>query len=636
MATTATPVRDLGFLEYEDPLAGLENMKSDLFHSTCRRENKFHQTLMEEPHIQRIVKKSQKFKDYLLKHKYIKKYFRSNEFKFDVDAFIGETRLHLPGLEDPLEVYDFCRHNDYIAILVDNSDGEETLTLQVYKVSATKATLQWQREDVGGSIGFLGDRLLYQIGKQYHVHDTLVISSVINKADKKTLFKIQPKESMAIIQTKNQLFLEVSDYVHSKLYKITPEGLDVIHSIGSLYHVIGGEDIIYYDGHEHIYKSVLGVKLPPPSERPLWYSAKHELVQTICEGVQKIWSVSTDRRPEVMISTQVPGKIQIDPYADAIDAPVLRFVMRCIDREPLLGTISRTEVRMGAKPAANEMYYPRLAMIKITGTSADGTKVPGVIVRPKGTTPKHLLVYCYGSYGHPTPFSAAYQVYWPLLETGRWAIAFAMVRGGGDCSYEWIHAGRKFKRVHTVDDYEAIIKAAQTELHIPPQKTALYGRSAGGIPVGMMLARHPHGEIAAAAWMEAPFVDVIRTMTDPLQPLTVIESEEFGNPAEGPAEFIQIAKTSPIDNLPKEGISNMHVILRTGENDRQVYAYEPLKFAQRLRGSQTPAEVRATKDPAGVYVYCGKNEGHFYSDSTALDARIEDMAALDFWLAGSE
>ena len=40
-------VRDLGFLSWEDPLAILEDQKSDIFHFTCHRENKWHSELME-------------------------------------------------------------------------------------------------------------------------------------------------------------------------------------------------------------------------------------------------------------------------------------------------------------------------------------------------------------------------------------------------------------------------------------------------------------------------------------------------------------------------------------------------------------------------------------------------------------
>ncbi len=625
--------RDLGFLSWEDPLAGLEDPKSELFRSTCHRENKWHADLIKEPHIQQFIKKSQNFKDYLNKNRTIKKYFRSGDFKFDVDAIDGDFKLHLPGLKDPIDVEDFVASPDghYIGIVVDNSEGQETLTLQVYKITKTNSILQWQHEDVGGSIAFIGDRIAYTIGKSLHIHNELILASPTNKSDRKKLFKVLTTESMSIIQTKFSTFLHVTDYIHSKVYKVSKDGLEVIHNIGLQDHIIGGTDIIYHDSASQTYKSVAGIPLPPPSERPLWYSAKHGLVQTISDGVQKIWSVAPGSKPKVMLSTQVPGRIQVDPFADAIDAPYLRFVMRCVDREPLLGTISGKEVRIGK--AANDMYFPRLQITKITATSADGEKVPGIIVKPKGTPPTNLLVYCYGSYGHPTPFTAVYQVYWPLLETGRWALAFCMARGGGDRSYEWIHAGRKLNRKHTVDDYEAIIQAAQEELHIGPSKTALYGRSAGGIPVGMMIARHPRGTLAAAAWMEAPFVDVLRTMTDMSQPLTVLELEEFGNPAVGPAEFYKIAQQSPINNLPDNGVT-MKVILRTGENDRQVYAYEPVKFAQRLRGKKTSADVSGTKDPAGIYLFCGKKEGHFYSDDTAFNARIQDMAALDFWLSG--
>ncbi len=405
-------VRDLGFLSWEDPLAGLEDHKSELFRSTCQRENKWHSDLLKEPHIQQIIKKSQRFKEYLNKHRIIKKYFRSGDFKFDVDALDGSTKIHLPGLKDPIEVEDFAASpdNNYIGIIVDNSEGQETLTLQLYKITKTNAALQWQHEDVGGSIAFVGDRIAYTIGKSLHIHNELILASPTNKSDRKRIFKTLPTESLSIIQTKVATFLQVSDYVHSKVYKVRSDGIEVIHNIGIYDQIIGGTDIIYYDSSSHIYKSVAGASLPP-SERPLWYSAKHGLLHTISDGVQKIWSIGVSSEPKIMLNTQVPGKIQIDPFADAIDAPYLRFIMRCVDREPILGTISAHEVRMKAKPAANDMYFPRLEITKITGTSADGVKVPGIIVKTKGKAPSNLLVYCYGSYGNPKPFTAAYQVF---------------------------------------------------------------------------------------------------------------------------------------------------------------------------------------------------------------------------------
>ena len=643
--------RDLGFLVWDDPLAGLENMESDLFHSTCHRENKWHSELMKEPHIQSFIKSSQKFKTYLEENRRIKKYFKSGSLKFDVDTMNGSTYIHLPGM-DPLgiEYFTASSNGEHIALLIDESEGLETYTLHLYELTEKTAKLLYKRNNVGDSIGFVGNRIYYTAGKQYHIYDTLysasvtdgssaaisksatVSSTVTNKADTRKIFKIEPTEKQYIIQTSTKIFLKVLDYANSKIYEITHRGLEPIRQVGIYDQIIGGTDIIYYDTHINHYKSLHNVKLPH-DERPIWYSAKHMIVQTIADGIQKLWSVAPDRKPELMLSTQVPGNIQIDPYANAADANVLRFIMRCVDREPLLGTISRTEVRMAAQPAANGLYYPRLAMTRLMGKSADGTKVPGIIVKPKGgQDPINLLVYCYGAYAYPTNFSPAYQTYYPLLQTGRWAIAFVMPRGGGDRSFEWIHAGRKLNRKYTVDDYEAVIKAAQEELGITPKNTVLYGRSAGGIPVGMMIARYPRGQLFKAAWLEAPFVDVLRSLTDLSQPLSLNESEEFGNPAAGPAEFKMIADQSPINNLPHGGITNMNVILRTGENDRQVYAFEPVKYAQKLRGLNTVSDMKSQKNPAGIYLFCGKKEGHFYSKTTALDARIEDMAALDFFV----
>ena len=615
--------RNLGFLEWEDPLAPLEDQESDIFHSTCRRENKWHTELMKEPKIQKFSKQSKKFQNYLDDHRLIKKYFKSGSFDFDIDLISSDIFVHLPGI-DKISVIDFAKKDNIVALLTDNSDGYETYTLQVYKVSQTNSELLWQLKEVGETIGFAGDMLYYTKGNHYHIYDTLYCVHPLEKARKKAVFKIKPTEKQSIIQTKAATFLHVIDYAHKRLYKITKHGIEPVRDVGIYDQIIGGEDHIYYDISTKSYKSLANYNLP--QGRPLWYSAKHRLVQTIQDGVQEIWSIGSNQKPQLQLSTQVPGDITIDPFADAVDAPVLRYMMCCVDREPLLGTISATETRTGK--AANGLYYPRVAVTKIKPQG-----VPAIIVKMKGAAkPTNLLVYCYGSYGSYTVHTAAYQRFWPLLQTGHWCIAYAMVRGGGDCGFDWIHAGRKFNKLQTVDDFETVIRAVQEELGIDAAHTAIYGRSAGGIPTGLAIARNGN-KLFKAAWMEAPFVDMLRSLTDLSQPLSLNESEEFGNPADGPAEFKQIADISPIDNIPSEGIPNINIILRTGTADRQVYAFEPLKFAQRLRGADSMNDVRAQKSPAGIYVFCGEHQGHFYSNGTALDAKVEDMAALDFWLS---
>ncbi|MFN3334744.1 MAG: prolyl oligopeptidase family serine peptidase, partial [Caldilinea sp.] len=85
-----------------------------------------------------------------------------------------------------------------------------------------------------------------------------------------------------------------------------------------------------------------------------------------------------------------------------------------------------------------------------------------------------------------------------------------------------------------------------------------------------------------------PFVDVITTMMDPSIPLTVIEYEEWGNPAD-PEFYAYMRSYSPYDNL---AATHYPPILATaGLNDPRVSYWEPAKYVTKLRHVKTNDNV---------------------------------------------
>jgi len=104
-------------------------------------------------------------------------------------------------------------------------------------------------------------------------------------------------------------------------------------------------------------------------------------------------------------------------------------------------------------------------------------------------------------------------------------------------------------------------------------------------------------------YAEVPYVDVLRTTTNPSLPLTALEYNEFGNPAEGIQEFRTIMNYSPVDSLDFENPPDLNIIVRTSENDSQVYAYESYKWLESLRGKN--------KSDKRKILYNSKNKGHF-------------------------
>lgn len=273
-------------------------------------------------------------------------------------------------------------------------------------------------------------------------------------------------------------------------------------------------------------------------------------------------------------------------------------------------------------------------------TATDGTSVPYGYAVMTGKKPKALLVVMYGAYGLPTAPGSVRAQWAPLLEAG-WAIGYAYVRGGGDNGWAWAEAGRRTGRIRSIEDAEACVAALRSRLQIPAAKTAIYGRSAGGVLIGALANRNPKGDLFGIVYGEVPYVDVLQTATNPVLPLTEMEYDEFGDPAHKIEDLAFWVRYSPVTNIPAEGIPALKVLCRTGLNDTQVYAYEPVKWIRALRGktdslsrrgSGKAAADTAHFSPKPKILGIASGQGHFYSEEEALQARAEDTALLDSWI----
>jgi len=250
--------------------------------------------------------------------------------------------------------------------------------------------------------------------------------------------------------------------------------------------------------------------------------------------------------------------------------------------------------------------------------SADGTDVPFYMVGPaSASSAKGLFIAAYSAYGIPSSFSTARWV--PLLAAG-WTICFPLYRGGGDHTPEWEDDGRLRGRLRVLEDAEAVVKEARRICDIPASRTVLYGRSAGGLWVGGLCSRYPNGDLFGGAYMEVPYLDVLRTTTNHNLPLTFLETDEFGLPAMRLSDFEGMMQWSPMETLPK-GL-NISQIVRTGLNDSQVFAYESAKWIVRSGLSQASGQ-----SPRQLLAIQG-GQGHFVNGSVGLQQQAEDIAVL--------
>ena len=240
--------------------------------------------------------------------------------------------------------------------------------------------------------------------------------------------------------------------------------------------------------------------------------------------------------------------------------------------------------------------------------------LPVFVIHPdKKVDVKGLLVIAYGAYGTPTRAGSIIDKWKPLLLRG-WILASVMVPGGGDDTKEWIKQGQRLNRINAINLLTNSVKSIQEEFGIPPHRTALYGRSAGGLLVASVAIRTPG--LVGSLYMESPYLDVLRTITNPKLPLTTLENSEYGT---SPVNFIATTEWSPMEHIPKDGIPELFVIARADLTDLQVLPYESLKFIKRIRGSNSE-----NGNAKLIYVHNGR--GHF---TTTFKSRAEDLALLE-------
>jgi oligopeptidase B len=261
---------------------------------------------------------------------------------------------------------------------------------------------------------------------------------------------------------------------------------------------------------------------------------------------------------------------------------------------------------------------------RMSAKSSDGTVVYGAIVYKEHSEIHHCLVTGYGAYGIETSAGGIANRWYPLLENN-WCILITFIRGGGDHTEEWGKAGRRYGRVKSVEDFKSLILQFQRANNISPDHTCIYGRSAGGLLMGITLAENPNGNLMRGVFTEVPYVDLLRTTTNPSLPLTELEYNEFGNPNDRLEDFITNGLMSPADSASIIGAPRIFVLTRTAENDSQVFTYESVKWIRRLRSHD------GSRDAPKLCIV-ERGQGHFTPPDETIHQWAIDCALLDAWV----
>jgi oligopeptidase B len=241
---------------------------------------------------------------------------------------------------------------------------------------------------------------------------------------------------------------------------------------------------------------------------------------------------------------------------------------------------------------------------RLWAIARDGERVPISFVRHVDTPTDGtaaLLLYAYGAYEISVPirFSVARL---SLLDRGV-GYAIAHVRGGGEMGKAWYEDGKLANKMATFTDLIDSAGFLAEAKVCSASRVAARGASAGGLTMGAALNLAP--SVFAAMVAEVPFVDVVNTMLDADLPLTIVEWEEWGNPALVD-EYGWIGEYAPYENVESKAYPPL--LVTAGLNDPRVSFWEPAKWVQLLRERSTSsAEVLLrTEMSAGHFARSGR------------------------------
>jgi prolyl oligopeptidase len=349
-------------------------------------------------------------------------------------------------------------------------------------------------------------------------------------------------------------------------------------------------------------------------------------LRTMVGGVDRL-----ERVPIGLLGTKAPEYVRT-PFDNAITqlvadsrlpGAILRLQgwidpPRVVTVEARSGNIGETKVIPHSTADFAEMDEVRLY-----ATAHDNVKIPVTLFYKKGTQLNRFnptILMGYGSYGVTfAPAFDARRLAW--LERGG-VIAVAHVRGGGEFGEGWHEAGRRKLKTNTILDFIAVSEFLVSYGFTQPQRLAIEGVSAGGIPVGGALVRKP--DLYAAVVARVPVMDMLRYESMPSGPLNV---PEFGS-ASTPEGLETLRAISPYHQV-KDGSAYPGVLLTAGFNDPRVLPWQPAKMAARLQ--------QASKSGRPVLLRVDMEAGH--GMTTPRDRSNEELADIYsflLWQMGEE
>lgn len=272
-------------------------------------------------------------------------------------------------------------------------------------------------------------------------------------------------------------------------------------------------------------------------------------------------------------------------------------------------------------PVPDTSEFDSIVLETIEVPSYDGTLIPVTILRPeKIEKDKAYPTWFtgYGSYGASGTYYSPIDLTWVAMGG---ILVHAHVRGGGEKGVEWHNAGRKTTKMNTWKDMIAVTQYIQNKGYTTPEKSVIFGISAGGILAGRAMTERP--DLYKVALFSSPSLNLLRSE---IQPNGKNSVKEFGT-VEDKEEFKALLDMDTYHSI-NPNIRYPATLVQGGFKDGRVVIWDPAKFVARLQAnnpSNTPVLFSINFDNGHAAISASRRS--FYES-------MADFYAFALWQIG--
>lgn len=502
-------------------------------------------------------------------------------------------------------------------IVDDATDGKEEYRITAYKFMAdTRHRMEmmkiWSMKNVGTEFLVSGrDLVLQRCAIPHQTRELILVDSVTGELSRNLIQEENRYQCIPCVIANGILFWLRSQFYESELFSILlSDGRTKFHDAGPVRGVESSGEYYYTNTHIiPINEKKKKNRIAAPTGQYIVKSFRlmpddYLMSVFVSNGIQTLWYYSNSKWNNVVFN--VAGRIHTANEQFCIQDAKGVILHGYLDT--VNNSVKKVTAQIKHVFGVQEDFQHQG---KVMEFDKDKKAIISIVYPSKGQELKGVITTVYSHYGHITEYFM--QPRWYMWLRAGYAWATIGIPGSGDNGDKLWLAGRGVNRTKAHNIMQIALKQVLSMTNLRASQQILFGRSAAG----MKVARTALTEInhIGMAYMEAPFLDVVASQSNPELPYTALSYTEDGDPSK--PDYRKVLEEMDPTILLETHTPRTPMLVHGSANDTQVYANEWKKWQQLVKKTGTDVPYK---------VIIEKKGGHFVLGEEGAKQKAADAA----------